>query len=150
MRAMLHLLLCAALAADPAGPPTATDLGWLAGTWARTEAGKTVEETWTRPAGETLMGVSRTVQGDHTVFHEFLRIEPRDGLMTYVALPKGAESATPFTWVEGGPTWARFENLQHDFPTSLKYVRTGDSLHIEVRGDDGKGFDVDLKKQAAP
>ena len=84
-------------------------------------------------------------------FHEFLRIEDREGSLVYVALPKGAKAETDFRYVEAGEQWVRFHNPEHDFPRSIKYALTGDTLHIEVRGDAAgtgeKGFDLDLKRQ---
>jgi hypothetical protein len=145
---MWTALLGLALALDPATPaPTAADLGWLTGTWVSESDGKRVEETWTTAAGGTLFGVNRSSKGDLTTFHEFLRIEPHDGTLVYVALPKGAKAETPFTAAEHGEGWARFTNPDHDFPTSLRYTRTADHLKIEVRGPDGKGFDLELDKQ---
>ena len=149
---MLLLALSLAWSQDvsppPATPPRAADLAWLSGSWSREQAGHRVEELWSTPAGGTLMGTSRTVKDGATAFYEYLRIEERDGALVYVAWPKGATQPTDFGWTAGGDTWARFENPSHDFPTSLVYRLTGTQLHIEVRGPDGKGFDVDLAREA--
>lgn len=139
---MTWVLLGLALAGDAV---KAVDLTWLSGTWVGTK-GERVEETWTTPEAGTLLGVSRTTRGDKALFHEFLRIEERDGVLTYVALPKGAPSETPFAVVESGASWVRFENPKHDFPTSIRYERVGDELRIAVRGPDGKGFDLALAR----
>lgn len=139
---MIGFLLGLALAGDAV---KAADLAWLTGTWVSAR-GERVEETWTTPEAGGLLGVSRTTKGDKALFHEFLRIEERGGALTYVALPKGAPAETPFAVVEHGPSWVRFENPAHDFPTSIRYERVGDELRIAVRGPDGKGFDLTLAK----
>ena len=132
------------MAADPV---SADDLEWLSGTWVQDQDGRRVEETWTQPNAGTLFGVNRTARGEATTFHEFLRIEARSGALTYVAQPKGAQEETPFTAAEHGNRWVQFINPEHDFPTSIRYERNGNVLHIEVRGDDGKGFDLRMKRQ---
>ncbi len=136
---MWMVVLGLAMAADG---PKASDLSWLSGTWAQEHEGQRVEETWTAVQGGTLFGVSRTTKGTTTVFHEFLRIEPVEAGLTYVALPKGAPAETPFVAVGHGAAWVRFENPTHDFPTSIRYERDNDVLKVEVRGPDGKGFDL--------
>lgn len=142
---MLLLAVSAALGA----PPDAAGLAWLAGTWSTSGAGPTTEEVWTEPAGGTLFGVNRVLAGDATKFHEFLRIEPRDGVLHYVALPKGAPAETAFALVEHGPSRVVFANPEHDFPQRLTYERTGDALAIEVWGPE-RSFTVALERRAAP
>ncbi len=132
-------LLGLALAAEPID---ASSLTWLAGTWVQNRGDNRVEETWTAPDSGTLFGINRTAKSGKTTFHEFLRIEPRESGLTYVALPKGAPQETGFTATEHGPNWVRFENPKHDFPTAITYKRVDDRLEIAVRGPDGKGFDL--------
>ena len=125
---------------------TADDLAWLSGTWVQDQDGRRVEETWTLPNAGTLFGINRTARGEATTFHEFLRIENRSGTLTYVAQPKGAQAETPFAAAEHGNRWVVFTNPEHDFPTSLRYERNGNTLQVEVRGPDGKGFDLNFKR----
>lgn len=138
------LLLGNAMANDTL---SADDLSWIAGTWVQKKEGRRVEETWTEPAAGTLFGVNRTSRGEATTFHEYLRIEPRTGVLTYVALPKGAPAETPFAVAEHGDQWVRFTNPDHDFPTSIRYERRGNTLNIQVRGPDAKGFDLSLRRK---
>ncbi len=117
--------------------PVAADLGWLAGCWqGRSERGVS-DEQWMSPAGGVLLGMGRTVRGDRVVSYEFLRIEPRDGRLAYVARPSGqAEAAFPL--LRASATEAVFENLQHDFPQRIVYARTGATLRARVESADGK------------
>ena len=132
------------LATALAAPPTAADLAWMTGTWLDKDGDRVVEETWTAPRGGTLMGINRSTEGNQTRFYESLRIEPRDGVLTYVARPKGAPQETPFALTEHGTNWVLFANPLHDFPKTLRYQRDGDTMRVSVRGDGGKGFDLNM------
>ena len=56
---------------------TLQDIGWLAGDWQLTSAPQCVEEHWTAPSSNLLVGMSRTVAGGRTTSFEFVRIEAR-------------------------------------------------------------------------
>lgn len=146
---MLALLVALALGAEaPESPMEATDLAWLAGTWVQVKDGTRTEETWLPPEGDALFGISRTTKEGKTRFHEYLRIEERDGKLVYVALPKGAPAEVGFPATRVSATEAVFEKPDHDFPTRLAYTLDGDALHVEVRGPDGKGFALDFVRAA--
>ena len=68
---------------------TLQDLGWLAGDWQLTAGGQCIEETWTAPSNNLLVGMSRTVVGGRTTSFEFVRIEARTDGIFYVAQPGG-------------------------------------------------------------
>ena len=68
---------------------TLQDLGWLAGDWQLTAGGQCIEETWTAPSNNLLVGMSRTVAGGRTTSFEFVRIEARADGIYYVAQPGG-------------------------------------------------------------
>ena len=86
------------------------------------------------------MSVGRTVAGGEVRSFEFLRLERRDGVVTFVAQPNGTPP-TPFRLTASGPGWARFENPQHDFPTRVEYRRVGKGLHAEIAGPGEGGRD---------
>ena len=68
---------------------TLADLGWLAGDWQMTKGEQCIEEHWTAPSSNALVGMSRTVAKGRTVSFEFLRIEARADGVYYVAQPDG-------------------------------------------------------------
>src|SRR6185369_6910541 len=68
---------------------TLHDLGWLAGDWQTIDGKQCVEEHWTAPSTNMLVGTSRTVEDGRTVSFEFLRIEARPDGVYYVAQPGG-------------------------------------------------------------
>jgi hypothetical protein len=147
-------LLIAALAACL---PTASMLGapqsvaadpfdWMQGDWCGGSVEERIEEHWLSAHGGLRLGIARTLEGERTASFEFLRIEMVDGVATYIAQPGGAP-ATSFKRTQGGASWVRFENPEHDFPKRVDYRRMGDALHAEIAGpgEDGKevvvGFD---------
>jgi Domain of unknown function (DUF6265) len=138
----MMLLTCAAGIAASGGvlPPAHAgqleSLSWLAGCWADPSAEPGSGEFWQPMAGNTLLGVGRTVKGGRTVSYEFLRLhEDPQGRAVYTALPSG-QKETSFLAVEVGKGTASFENLQHDFPQRITYQRSDDtSLVVRIEGE---------------
>lgn len=115
------------------------DLAWMSGSWVSDSSGRRSEEHWTKPAGNTLLGVSRTIAGERTVFFEFLRIEKTDKGIVYYAAPKGRHPPTPFALIESADRRVVFENPEHDFPQRIIYWMDGEVLHARIEGmRDGK------------
>ncbi|HWN44827.1 MAG TPA: DUF6265 family protein [Thermoanaerobaculia bacterium] len=140
------LLMVVALAAPPS---SVQDLVWMSGCWASVGGEAGSGETWTAPAGGTLLGVSRTVKRGKTVAHEFMQIrETGSGQIAFIALPSGQTEAN-FPLVRLSGQEAVFENPQHDFPQRVIYRRNGDLLTGRVEGSEGgetKGFDFPMKR----
>ena len=114
-----------------AAAPAISDLVWISGDW-QTAAGARaqIEEHWTRPAGDSMIGMSRTVVGDKTVEFEYLRIEQRDDEIYYVAHPKARCPGTDFKLTSLSAQEAVFENPQHDFPKRIIYRKNSDGSLI--------------------
>ena len=128
-----------------------SDLGWIAGDWQTDPAGRAVsEEHWTRPAGGSMIGMSRTLVGDRTVSWESLRLEERGEFVYYVASPKGRCPATDFKLTRLSGQEAIFENPQHDFPKRIIYRKNSDGgLTAIVDGGEGtKSEKFDFKPMA--
>jgi hypothetical protein len=129
--------------------------GWLQGCWELKAPNRTTEEHWIRPAGGTMLGLSRTVvragERDSTTEYEFLRLFARDGKLVYAAHPSG-QSATEFTESEQGDGSIVFANPAHDFPQRIIYRRRGaDSLHARIEGTMGgqsRGMDFRYRRVA--
>src|SRR5215213_2225075 len=130
------LVLCANLSAQT---PTITDVSWIAGDWQTSSGGRSqIEEHWTKPAGGSMMGMSRTVAGDKTVEFEYLRIEQRGDGVYYVAHPKARCPGTDFKLTRASATEAVFENPEHDFPKRIIYRKTAeDSLTATIDAGEG-------------
>lgn len=111
----------------------AAALAWLGGAWRTTpDPGLETEEHWTAPRGGTLFGVARTLREDRTVAFEYMRIEDRDGVLTFVASPSGATASVDFRLVSAGEARVVFENPEHDFPQRIIYWREGRQLHARI------------------
>lgn len=114
--------------------PDVGALGWMAGRWTCDKDGGRVEEQWSAPAGQSMLGTSCTVAGGRTAFFEFMRIGVRDGAIYYTAHPMGGKG-TDFKLVRSGPREAIFENPAHDFPQRIIYRREpGGRLLARVEG----------------
>jgi hypothetical protein len=128
--------LSAAGAASRAGG--VETLAWLTGCWQQTGARGTSEEHWTRPAGGTMLGVSRTVRKvadrDTTTEYEFARVFARDGKLVYGVLPSG-QRYTEFVQTELSDSSVSFGNPSHDSPQFVRYARRGsDSVIARIDG----------------
>jgi len=119
--------------------PTLADISWISGAWQSEPGGKRqIEEHWTKVAGESMLGMSRTVAGDKTVEFEYLRIEQRADGIYYVAHPKARCPGTDFKLTRASATEAVFENPQHDFPKRIIYRKTAaDALTASIDAGEG-------------
>src|SRR5262247_2799158 len=112
------------------------DRAWLSGDWETAPGRMQIDEHWTKVAGSSLIGMSRTVAGGKTVFFEYLRIEARGADIYYVAHPKARTPGTDFKLTRLTTQEAVFENPAHDFPKRIIYRKNGDStLTARVEGD---------------
>ena len=124
---------------------TLQDLTWLAGGWQLAKGARCIEEHWTRPSSNMLVGASRTVEGGRTVAFEFLRIEARADGIYYVAQP-GGRPPVDFKLSSDNASELVFLNPGHaDHLKRIIYRRQGDGgLEARVEGEDeGRAFAVD-------
>jgi hypothetical protein len=131
---------------------TLHDLAWLAGSWQFTSGARCVEEHWTLPSSNMLVGTSRTVEGGRTVSFEFLRIEARADGIYYVPQP-GGRRPVDFKLSSENAAELVFLNPGHaDHLKRIIYRRQGDSgLAARIEGaDNGRAFAVDYPYRRAP
>jgi Domain of unknown function (DUF6265) len=113
-------------------------LAWFAGCWTYTSPRVVIEEYWTRPAGGSMLGMSRTLRrnpgGDSTIAWEFIRLYPRGIDLVYAAQPHNQPSAE-FVSEKVIDGEVVFANPAHDYPQRIIYRRAGrDSLRARVEG----------------
>ena len=134
-------------AAQNASSPAGLDaLRWLAGDWEMTSGDRCIEEHWTQPSTNMLVGTSRTVAGGKTVSFEFLRIEARPDGIYYVPQPGGRPPVDFKLTAPPGPNLV-FENPGHaDHLKRILYTRRDDdAIDARIEGENaGKPFAVDF------
>ncbi|HVR42101.1 MAG TPA: DUF6265 family protein [Thermoanaerobaculia bacterium] len=142
------LILCALLSvAATARGASIDELAWMAGSWTAEGRSGTSEELWTEPAGGLMLGLNRTIRREGRASFEFLRIEEREGAVTYLASPGGAVP-TPFTLVGTKGERAVFENREHDFPQRIIYWKKEGDLCARVESLEGEGQEWCWKKKS--
>jgi len=127
------------------------ELAWLRGCWRSADGGQEITEHWMKPAGQTMLGMSRTIANGKTREFEFIRIVQEDnGDIFFVANPSGQKEAR-FKLMIVTDREARFENPEHDFPQRIIYRRNGDSLVGRIEGmSKGKERAVDFPFTRVP
>ena len=120
-------------------------LVFMSGCWRRVDPIQILDEQWSRPAGQSLFGVGRTIKDGQTVFYEFLQIRQRSDGIFYIA-QANEEKPVSFKLVKVNDTQAIFENPQYEFPQRIIYERAIDgSLRVSLDGiESGKPKKVDF------
>ena len=136
---------------QPAAQTTVENLAWMAGGWQMTRGGACIEERWTAPAGDMLIGMSRTVKDGRTTSFEFMRIVSRADGIYFVAQP-GGRPPVDFKLASASGSEIVFVNPGHaDHLKRIVYRRAGpNELTARVEGEDGgKAFAVDYPYRAS-
>jgi hypothetical protein len=157
MRSHLGLVLATAIAAPVRAadaPARIGDFAFMAGCWQAEDAQTTMEESWSRAAGGTMMGTARVLAGGKAVFSEYVEVaESPAGLVMTVALGIGKPGVS-FTRIPSGPDEVVFENAAHDFPQRIRYRRQGvGAVLARVEGTEkgeARAEDFPYKKVACP
>ena len=110
------------------------DLSWMAGSWTGESRGIQMEEHWTAPKGNSMVGIHRDTGKGRTLLFEFLRIEQQGDQIVYLSMPNGRSPATPFPLKEVSSTRVVFENPAHDFPQRIIYWKDGNDLRARIEG----------------
>jgi hypothetical protein len=111
-------------------------LSWLSGCWEGRVGEAVVEEIWSKPAGASLLGLSRTVKNGRTQSFEFMQIREDVGNLVYLAQPQG-RPAVSFAFNSkdvSKPSLTTFENPTHDFPQRITYEQKGNMLLASIEG----------------
>lgn len=152
LRAGIFLLLLSGIAFAQNAAFKIEDLSWISGCWQseNKEKNSSVSEFWTRVAGGSMFGVSRTIRGGKLGDYEYLRIVQDEKGIFYIAKPKANPDETAFKLVKLSGTEAIFENPEHDFPQRIIYrLEGGTNMFARVEGNNkGKpmGFDFKMAK----
>ncbi len=122
---------------QPEGESQLTKAEWLIGRWENNSEEGNLSETWTKTEDGSLEAKTYFVIGTDTVFREHVRLEEKDGVVSYLANVSGQNGGSPvafkMTKMEGHTMV--FENPNHDYPTMITYVHKGDSVIAEISGN---------------
>ena len=73
---------------------TVRSLGWLSGHWIYAAGTTQIEEMWSHPSGNSLIGWSRTIEKGNLGFYEFMIIRRTPaGQCAFIAQPSGQAGA---------------------------------------------------------
>lgn len=115
--------------------PPLSAISFMSGCWTGASPnGATIEEHYSAPSENVLIGMTRYVRSGRVVDFEFTTVERTDSTFVMTPRPKGVKSNSfPLKDVSNGrATW---ENLKHDFPQRIIYRRgTDGSLIARIEG----------------
>ncbi len=138
--AALALLLAAPLLAQdtPRPPSRLHELGFMTGCWqGRSPSGSTIEERYTTPSNNLMLGLTRYLRDGATRSFEFTMIGNVTGGSHLIPHPGGKASVT-FTERERSSNRVVWENPAHDFPQRIIYHRfMPDSMSARIELMDG-------------
>jgi Domain of unknown function (DUF6265) len=114
--------------------PGVERLEWFSGCWMADDGKERIEEVWMKPAGQSMLGMSRTVAGGKTVFTEHIQIRENNDQMAYV-VSLGMSKPVVFKLLKVSENEVVFENPTHDFPQRIIYRREStDALFARIEG----------------
>lgn len=144
-RIIAFVCLCLIAVSAEERQPTINDLAWLKGCWENTSGKRQRDETWSKAAGGTLLGVGRAIVEGKTTEYEFMRIHQEADGLYFTAQPSGQPQAS-FKLKSLHSKEAIFENPQHDFPQRVIYALNADgSLRARIEGEmNGKARGIDF------
>jgi len=129
-------LTAAGLVAGTQAPPgQLSDFKFMAGCWRGAAGeGSVIEEYYTAPTANVMLGVTRYLRGDRVIGFEFTSIVREDSAIIVTPRPEG-QKPVPFRVIrlaEGSAVW---QNPNHDFPRLVSYRRlAGDSIIARIEG----------------
>lgn len=129
---------------------TLEDVAFLTGCWAGKMGSLDMREQWTEAAGGVMLSTTRYIRDGSVVDWEFGRMVEDEGGVTYWPYPRGTISEHGFPLVRTDGEYV-FENLEHDFPVRIVYVRDGEvGLSPRLEGRDGTGPRWTLRRESCP
>ncbi len=126
-----------------AGRQDLADLSFMAGCWegsfSSSGAGGTIEEHYTAPTDNVMLGTTRYIVDGITTMFEFTKIERDSAGVVLTPYPRGRPSEHGFRLTRSGAEEAVFEAPGHDFPKRIIYRKLGEWLVARIDdGSDGK------------
>jgi len=133
----LLIFICTVNIAAQQTKPTLQSVAFIAGCWEINVPAKKrfVSEQWMSPAGNAMIGMSRTIKADKMSGFEHLRIVMDDTGIYYISKPSENAVETSFKLVKWAANEVTFENPAHDFPQRIIYkLKSPNSLTPRIEG----------------
>ncbi len=113
------------------------DLAFLSGCWeGPISRGGAIEEFYSAPSDNLIVGTTRYLRDGHTVMFEFSSIVHDSSGIVLWPYPRGQKSADGFRLTTVDSHGAIFEAPEHDFPKRISYIVEAPDVRI-ARIDDG-------------
>jgi len=126
------------------------DVAYLSGCWAGDMGSLDMREQWSEAHAGVMTGTTRYFRDGQSAGFEFALIVEDDKGVTLWPYPSGERSEHGFPLVSADGE-SVFENLEHDFPVRIIYVRDGaDRLEPRIEGSDGESRGWSLRRVACP
>jgi Domain of unknown function (DUF6265) len=130
-----------AVQSSEAPRPSLKELGFMAGCWrGASGGGAIIDEYYTPPTENLMLGVSRYTKGGRVTTYEFTTISVQgDSDLVLTPRPEGQPPADfHLAKLESGA--AVWSNPKHDFPQTISYRKLGnDSLLARIEGPGPQG-----------
>ena len=135
--------LSKATSGSEATPPRVADLTWMAGHWAMERQRDTLDEVWSKPSGDCVMGVFRWIKRGKIWMYELLTIRDEESGPVYRfrhfsdQLRAWEEKDKPltFAYLSHGPGEIVFENPERDHPRRFVFrMEREDTLLVRLEG----------------
>lgn len=110
---------------------------WLLGKWEQQNVDGTAVEFWQKINDSTYHSFSYFIQQGDTLSSERIQLINRQDTLFFIPTVKGQNNnqAVEFKAITVNEHELIFENLVHDFPQRVRYVRPkNDSLYAEISG----------------
>ncbi len=122
---------------SPVAGQSLDDLAFLSGCWeGPLSRGGAIEEFYSAPSDNLIVGTTRYLRDGHTVMFEFSSIVHDSTGVTLWPYPRGTKSADGFRLTAFDGHGAVFEAPEHDFPKRISYIIESPDVRI-ARIDDG-------------
>jgi hypothetical protein len=124
---------------QPRPPSRLHELGFLTGCWQGwTASGSTIEERYTTPTNNLMLGMTRYLRDGLTRSFEFHLIGNVAGGGSHLIPHPGGKASVSFAEKERGADRVVWENPSHDYPQRIRYARvSADSLVARIELLDG-------------
>lgn len=117
-----------------------TNFDWLLGDWVRTNEteGKQTFESWQKINDSTYQSHGYTLQGQDTVWQEWVELSPRNNDWYFQVRTKDDVDTTLFLFTAITDSSFTCQNPENEFPKEIKYWIAGSDMKAEISDGDMK------------